>query len=128
VKIEAAMLCHSCMPTSDGTLSILGGGIRSYRKAAGDPYCHLFLAGVVLHDDGDTATPKVSTSVMFPNGETMTLIDHNTWNLGATTAEPSPRRYPISTPVHFPANDPGVYTITIEIESATATLPVLVTA
>jgi hypothetical protein len=127
VKIEAAVLCHSCMPTTDATLSILGAGIRSYRKVAGDSYCHLFLAGVLLHEDGDSSAPKVSTSVTFPNGETMTLIDHNAWNLGTTTAEASPRRYPISTPVHFPASDPGLYAITLEIDDASATLPVRVT-
>jgi hypothetical protein len=128
VKIEAATLCHSCLPSSDGTLSILGAGLRSYRKVTGDSYCHLFLAGVLLHEDGDPSTPGVSTSVALPNGEMMTLIDRAPWNLGATAAEPSPRRYPISTPVHFPAADAGVYTITLSVDSVTVTLPVLVTS
>ena len=125
MKIEAAVLCFSALPQGN-EISVLGGGVRSYRKVVGDPYCHLHLAGVLLHEDGDTATPPVSTSVEFPNGETMTLIDRSPWTLAATSAEPFPRRYPISTPVHFPAADPGVYTISISIGAATAALPVLV--
>ena len=125
MKIEAAALCFSALPVGN-EISVLGAGVRSYRKVAGDPYCHLHLAGVLLHEDGDTTTPAVSTSVVFPNGETMTLIDRNPWTLGATTTEPFPRRYPISTPVHVPASDPGVYTVTLTVGTATAALPLLV--
>ena len=124
MKIEAAVLCFSALPQGN-EISILGAGVRSYRKISGDPYCHLHLAGLLLHEDGDSATPSVSTSVQFPNGETMTLIDRNTWTLGATS-ESFPRRYPISTPVHFPAADAGVYTITLTIGDATAAVPILV--
>ena len=56
----------------------------------------------------------------------MTLIDRGPWPLGSKSTEPFSRRYPISTPVHFPAADPGVYTIFVTVGAATAALPILV--
>lgn len=118
MKIEAAMFCNGAQ-AAEGLLFMLGAGFEFF-TAQPDRTVHLVVAGIFLHEDGDTTTPVIQVAAAQPDGEACFAAEllYEVQNVGT-----APRRRVFAVPVHFVAPSSGMYTVTVSLETSIVTLP-----